>query len=303
MVYTKKNLPIERKSLFTDLKERKVFEKEQFGLMVFFDHHIPQGYKGNYIIFLESLKEVFFPKKQWIHRHIFQWKLQKAIEKAQKVYMLDGGSAMELNEQLNIPEEKIDQIPAFFPKYTTPGTQLQIDIKTKHNLRGDYLIYDSGNEIHNNFDRILKALKNLKEKGCILHLVILCDETIRDIDIRNTALEYRIADQILFLGNTSPELEQAYYTQSAGVVFSSIYESFPFQFLKAIHYQVAIFANNIPAHKNIMGEHIIYLDPLSIHNMADTLERAVKEKSRADYSTITTCYSSKQSASLLHKKI
>ena len=199
VIYTSKNLPLDRRSLLTDFKERKIFEKENFSLMLFFDQHIPFGYKGNYFVILESLKEVFFPKKQWFHRHIFQWKLKKAIEKSQKVLVLDGGSAMELNEQLNVSEEKIGQIPGFFPKYVLPGAQLNIDIKIKHNLRGEYLIYDSGNEIHNNFERILKALKNLKDKGIPLYLIILCDATTKDIDIRNTALEYQITDQILFL--------------------------------------------------------------------------------------------------------
>jgi len=106
---------------------------------------------------------------------------------------------MELNEQLNISEEKIAQIPGFFPTYKTPGMQLKVDIKAKHNIRGEYLIYDSGNEIHNNFERILKALKNLKEKGTLLTLIILCDDTTQDLDIRNMSLEYQISDQILFL--------------------------------------------------------------------------------------------------------
>ncbi len=303
IVYRKHNLPIDRHSLFTDLQERKIFEKEKFALMVFFDHHVPYGYKGDYIVLIESLKEVFFPKKKWIQRYIFQWKLKRAIEKALKVFVLDGGSAMELNEQLNISEEKIEQIPGFFPKYITPGTQLSIDIKAKHNLRGEYLIYDSGNEVHNNFDRILKTLKNLKEKGIILNIIILCDETTKDIDIRNTSLEYQISDQILFLGSGSPELEEAYYTQSLGVIFSSIYESFPFQFVKALHYKTRIFANNIPANKNVMGEHILYLDPLSIHHMADTIAASIGKKSHPHYEHISESYAAMISASCFQERL
>ena len=198
-IYTRKNLSLERKSFFTDFNEKKVFEKEKFALMLFFDQHVPVGYKGDFVVILESLKEVFFPKHQWLHRHIYAWKLKRVLAKAQKVYVLDTASAMELNEQLDISEEKIGVIPGFFPKYKTPGEQLQIDIKLKHNLRGDYLIYDSGNEVHNNFERILKALKILKEKGKFLYLIILCDETNRDIEVRNLTLQYQITDQIMFL--------------------------------------------------------------------------------------------------------
>jgi hypothetical protein len=298
-IYTSKTLPLKRRSLLTDIQERKVFEKEKFSLMIFFDEHVPVGYKGQYIVILESLKEVFFPKHEWLHRHLYAWKLKKTIAKAQKVYVLDGESAMELNEQLNISEEKIGIIPGFFPRYQSLGTQLEIDIKIKHNLRGDYLIYDSGNEVHNNFDRILKALKITKDKGKLLYLIILCDATSKDIDIRNTALEYGITQQILFIGSTSPELERAYYTQSKGVIFSSIYESFPLSFTKALSYGCHIFANNIPAHKTVMEETISYLDPLSVHTMSDTLFAIVEEKQQSDYSSLRKKYDPTLSAQKL----
>jgi len=80
IVYTDKNLTLKRNSLLDNTKAKKIFEKENFALMIFFDSALPHGYKGDYFLILESLKEVFFPKKQWLHRHIFQWRLTKAIE-------------------------------------------------------------------------------------------------------------------------------------------------------------------------------------------------------------------------------
>jgi len=200
MVYTKENLPLNRNSFLDDFKVKKIFEKQQFALMVFFDHHIPHGYNGEYIIVLENLKEVFFPKKKWIQRKIHSYKLSRAIAKAKKVLVLDGGSAMELNERLNIHEDKIEKIHGFFPEYKIPEElNLKLDIKAKHNLRSNYLIYDSGNEVHNNFERILKTLKKLKEKNSLLYLLVLCDATTKDLDIRKKVIEYGIADQTLFL--------------------------------------------------------------------------------------------------------
>jgi hypothetical protein len=78
--------------------------------MIFFDHHIPYGYKGDFVVLLESLKEVFFPKKQWFHRKFYSYKLKRAIEKSSQVITLDTGTALELNERLNVQEEKISRI-------------------------------------------------------------------------------------------------------------------------------------------------------------------------------------------------
>jgi glycosyltransferase involved in cell wall biosynthesis len=61
-----------------------------------------------------------------------------------------------------------------------------------------------------------------------------------------------MSDQMIFLGNIPKAEEIYYYSQSVGVIFSSIYESFPFQFTKAIAYNCPIYANNIPANISVM---------------------------------------------------
>lgn len=304
IVYRKTNLAGNRHSLFSERKTRKIFEKEQFHLMIFFDHHIPAWYTGRYIVLLESLKEVFFPKKRWIQRKIFSHKLKKAIAKSQKVLVLDSGSAMELNENLNIHEDKIAKIPWFFPKYSiTKDSPVAIDVKTKHNLRGEYLIYDSGNEMHNNFERILKTLHTLKQKDIHVYLLVLCEETTKDIDIRNKVLEYGISHQVLFLGTLPKDEEHFYYEQSSGVVFSSIYESFPFAFTKALAYNCPIFANDIPAHHSVMWDSIAYLDPLSIHNMCDVMSENIAKPQKINYSSLFKKFHATSSAQELHTLI
>lgn len=304
VVYTAKNLKLNRYSLLDDLKVKKLFEKENFALMIFFDHHIPHGYTWNYIVLLESLKEVFFPKKQWLHRKIYSYKLKRAIEKSQWVLTLDGGTALELNEGLNVVEDKIWKVPGFFPQYATESNSpIQIDVKSKHNLKGEYLIYDSGNEVHNNFERILKTIKLLQDSGVFIYIIILCDSTNKDLDIRGKVIEYGITEQILFLWEIPLSDEKSYYTQSLWVIFSSIYESFPFHFSKALAYNCHIFANEIPANKNVMWDAILYLDPLSIHNMRDCIEEFIKNPVNSDYKDILTAYSSNRSAIELSERV
>jgi len=297
VVYTKKNLPGKRWSLLQDIKAKKIFESENFALMIFFDYHIPHGYKWDYFVMTEHLKEVFFPKKRWIHRAIFKYKLKKALSHSAKALVLDWWTAMELNENLDISEETIRKIHGFFPHYKKPDwSALTIDIKAKHNLRWDYLIYDSGNELHNNFDRILKAFKKIQEKWVTLYLLVICESTTKDIDIRNKVLDYWVSGTTLFLWEVPSWEEHSYYTQSKGVIFSSIYESFPFHFSKAIAYKSTIFANDIPANRAVMWDTISYLDPLSIYNMCDTILESINSSKTAEYSNIESSLSPNLSA-------
>lgn len=302
VVYKKNNCKLNRYSLIDDCKAKKLFEAESFVLMVFFDHHIPHGYKWEYIVLLESLKEVFFPKKQWLHRKMYSYKLSKTIEKSKQVLTLDTGTALELNERLNIPEDKISRIHGFFPQYfIDSNSPIQIDVKTKHNLKGEYLIYDSGNEVHNNFERILKTIKLLKDSWIFLYIIILCDSTNSDLDIRSKVIQYNITENILFLWNVPKTDEKSYYGQSLWVIFSSIYESFPFHFSKALAYNCHIFANDIPANKDVMWDSISYLDPLSIHNIKDIIAEYMTNPINPDYSEISLEYSASHSSNELTK--
>lgn len=297
IVYRKSNLNLRRDAYIDTITAGKIFNKELFAFMVFFDHHVPRKYTGEYSIILEWLKEIFFPKKQWLHRKIHSFKLTKAIEKSKNVIALDGATALELNERLNIAENKIRKIHGFFPTYQILDTPVvHADIKTKHNLRGEYLIYDSGNELHNNFERILKTIKKLKDSWVIVYIIILCDATTKDLDIRWKVIEYDIANQVLFLGQVSKDIEHLYYQQSLGVIFSSIYESFPFQFVQALAYNCHIFANDIPANSQVMWESISYLDPLSIHNMRDVIVEYITQREKVDYSKALKGYSAHASA-------
>jgi len=213
--------------------------------------------------------------------------LKKSIERSALVWALDTGTAMELNENLNISEDKIFVLGWFFPRYNIPEkASFPIDIMTKHNLTGRYLIYDSWNEVHNNFERILKSIAKLKEKWEIVHLLVLCDDTTKDLDLRSKSIGYDLTSQVLFLGSPKSGEEAYYYEQSSGVIFSSIYESFPFQFTKALHYNCPIFANDILANMHVMKESIHYLDPLSIGKMSETILTHLRDPHETHYDEI-----------------
>lgn len=223
-----------------------------------------------------------------------------------KCICLDTHSPLELNEHLNISEESIGHIPGFFPKIHTQKDNLEIDVRLKHNFKNPYLIYDSGNEVHNNFERILRSLKKLKEAGTPLNLIISCESTSSDLDIREKVIEYGLTWDIVFLGRIEQKFEASYYEQSHGVIFASIYESFPFHFSKALHYKKTILANDIRANREALNSGIVYLDPLSVHAMTDTLrtQRAsTLDTTHANYTALHKKYTAKQTMVALLKHL
>lgn len=180
--------------------------------------------------------------------------MQSATDKAQKVLCFDQNTARELNEKINVKESIIEILPGFFPvaEETIDTSDIRLDIKAKHNIPGEYLIYDSGNAEHHNFERILKIFERLSKEGNTLSLIIISDEATKDIELRKQVLERGIEKRILFLGSVDENEEKYYYSQSVGVIFPGFYTSFPFHFWKAIIYDITVIASNLQSTKEIM---------------------------------------------------
>lgn len=266
-ILLKKQSSIVKKSL----QDKKIFQAENFHMMVFFWCSVPYGYKRPYIIIMESLKEIFFPRKEWLARKIYTFQLKNAVKNSFKILTLDKYSPLELNDHLNISEDKLADLSWFFPQFQKVESPLETDITLKHNLKSPYFLYDSENEIHNNFDIILKSLKHLKDTGTVINLLIISDTTTHDLDIRAKVIDLDLHTQVHFIGNTDEKLVGSYYKQALGVIFTSIYESFPFWLTKALAYKAQILANDIPAYRDVLWDTIIYISPYSHYKTSEVL--------------------------------
>lgn len=258
------------------------FKNERFSLMIFFNHEIPIFYKENFIIFVPSLKELFFNTKWFFEKWKYNLLMNISLKNCKKVICLDNSTSQELNEKLNIKEELIETITPFFltnsdTKKESP--KLNVDIKSKYNLKFEYLIYDGWNQPNSNLSKLFKAIIALKNKKIDINLLMLSDETISDIDLRQEIIDYNIQDRVFFIWNVKSSEEKSYYTQSLWIVFPSIYESFPFRLSKALNYNVPIIASKIPSIENTIWDSIIlFNDPISATNLIETLEKHLTNK-------------------------
>ena len=271
------------------ISEKNILQKYDFDLVIFFHHQVPLWYKGKYIMILPHLKEVFFPKLWWLEHSLYMYTLHRSLKHAQKAITLDTWTALELNERLNIPEINIAHIPGFFPEKKDEHTEqiIKIDIHAKHNLQGAYLLYDAPHEIHNNFERILKVLKNINtDTSSPLSIIICCEFTSKDLDLREKVIEYGISEYVIFLWEIPENEKSLYYNSSLWVIYSSIYESFPFHMSTALQEWSQIFVNDIGVFREVFGDTALYLDPLSVHSMTETLRKKLLEKTQVSYETV-----------------
>jgi len=270
-----------------DINVSKEFKKENFWLMVFFDHRVPLFYKEDFVVVIPSLKESFFMWKEFLQREIYSYYMKKTIARAKKIICFEKYTASELNERLNVKEEKIKIMKPFFDVLKQKHQEtIKIDIKAKHNLEYEYLIYNGGNGPNKNIEKLIKTLGKIKKSWKKIHLFMIWEETSKDTDIRDLVIASKLQDRVDFIANL-PEKESAfYYHQSKGVIFPTIYESFPFELKTAIKYWCPILASDIGPIKEFMWKDIDYFNPKSTHDMEDAINKFLKKKKKPDYKDI-----------------
>ena len=204
--FNTKNICVEivkykKKSFSEQFQFLKILLSAKHNLMIFFDAQMPLLYRGEYFLFINSLKEIYYQNfSSHFQKYISIFALEKAIKKAKKVLCFDQNTHDEIIERFNIIEKNIAIIPGFFPKMKKlqKSSEIPINIKAKHNIQNDFFIYSFGDGIEKNLDRLLKVMKNLN-KNHNLDLVILGDDVAKNISLRNKAIELEIQKHIHFL--------------------------------------------------------------------------------------------------------
>lgn len=280
--------------VFHDISFKKQLNSDKSHLYIFFDEHVPYGFKKDYMVLVPNLTEVFFPSHWGLRNMLYQRKLSYAIHHASQILCLDKNTARELNERLNISESKIAVIPGFFPdtSVTTPKTDLKIDIELKHGLEAPYFLYDVENTNSSNFERVLKIFQKIASWETPAHLLVISEAIAKEVQLRQKALDMWIEKQVLFIGEVDPTEQYYYYTQSSWVIFPSIYGSFPFDFQRAIAHKTPIIASDLKSTVSVTGESISYFNSRSTSEATEQIQDFLKKDSN-----IETLYTD------LHKKL
>jgi|GEM_PF-645024 len=250
----------------------KQLKSDSCDTVVTFEESFPIWYKERVFSFASSLEHIFYPdveKESFWKKHTRWWYLKKLLEKSQKIIAPTVATKKELNERLNIPEDKIEIITPFFTQ--VPHGQSMLDVKMKLGITGHYFVYDYPHQHNNNFKRTLQTLQEIRKKYQIF-LVVLGSENAANREARDQVRELGLDGVVYFVGQPSPEELKNYYTQSIGVWYPIAYDNFPTTLGYAFSYNVPILASNNAEIQTVFGNSILYFSPLSVGSMMQTIE-------------------------------
>lgn len=265
---------------------------DKLDIFISFEETRPLLYNKNVIQILASLEKILYPNpqentfwKKYSYLHI----MRSNVKKAKKILCYHQKIKTEINERLNTPEQNIVLIQPFF--YEISKSDFFVDIKLKHSLQWDYILYDAGVWNNHNLDRFLQSIKECN-KHQSLYVLFLWAQIGNDLEIRQKVIDLELMQRVIFVWNPIEKEKQNYYTQSLWVVYPLLYNIFPFSLSFAVKYNCPILASESEENKEIFGNEIEYFSPTSLQDMTKKMMKFIKTKRQPQYTKILNQYKS-----------
>lgn len=266
------------------------FKKEKFDLMIFFNEYKPLSYKEDYILLIPSLQRLFFgPYKNSITKYYYLRLLSSNLKNAKKIICFDKQTLSDLNERFNIEEEKIEMLKWFFlinNNDESNNNSSFIDIKNKYSIKWDYIIYDSLESSIKNLDKVLLAIKKMKDEKTMLNLIILWNDAWKNLEFRKMVLDYEISDLVFFVWEIEENEKINYYKQCVWLIYPNIYDTFPFELNKALIYKTPIIVSDLESIREATLNELDYFNALSNMDTLEALKSFLKKKKNPNYTKI-----------------
>lgn len=293
-IYEVKKLDTNAGTLMDQVAGLKFFNDENLDNIVFFSYLRPYFYKKRNTVIIEDLKDLLYPKDtSTLNKLKYNLSLKLSVINTTKIIGFSKDTKIWLNEKLNIREDKIEIINPFFIK--NRKNEDFLDIRMKYNIVNDYIIYPGiFNNQNKNITRLIETFARLNNTDNINIDLVFTDKSIANVvELREIILRNKIENKVKFLSDIKDEDLYFYYFESAGIIYPSLYESFPFELSDAIYFNKNIIASNIENLKNIFWESISYFHPMSINEIKMEIIKLKNNKKTPDYLEVLAKYDMK----------
>lgn len=259
----------------------KELRKNKFDIFINFDDIFPVFFVKNVFFVVFFLENMMYPDKEHLNlfkKYVYLFNLKYNLKNTHTFFCLTEKSKMEMNEKLNIKEDKIKILkPFFLDSYKSFGNHKNIFLT--HWIDWEYLIYNNWVWSNKNTDRLLQAFKKVSENKKIF-LFCLWKEISEDLDFRSKIIENNLQNKVIFTQEIQKDDLELYYKNSIWVIYPVLYEVFPFNLSDAVNYNVPILASDIDEIRNIFGDSISYFNPIFLDDMIEKLEDFVSKKDK-----------------------
>lgn len=152
--------------------------------------------------------------------------------------------------------------------------------KAKKYYNFPYILYVGNAYPHKNLEKLVKALKIIREKKDI-KLVLAGEDKYFYPRLGSFTKELRLADSVIFFGNANDEELVNLYSNALCLVFPSLMEGFGLPNFEAVACGILPVVSDIPIFREIWREKLVYFNPNSVENMAENIQLALQLSEQA----------------------
>jgi len=242
---------------------------------------LPQSYHAPAVVTAHDLTVYKFPElytsKQQSHLKIT---IPQAVKQAKKIIAVSYSTKKDLKEIFGLGDEKIKVIyhgldKRFFKK-STPAMIKKI--KTKFNIKNDYLLFLGTLESRKNIFRIIEAYERLRERisnsqfsisNCQLVLAGAPGWNFKEIEKRIAISKYK--NDIILPGYIEADDLDPLFEEAKIFVFPTLYEGFGLPVIEAMANGIPVITSNVSSLPEIAGENAILVDPLNVAEITQAM--------------------------------
>ena len=220
---------------------------------------------------------------EWFERKFALWYgalLPRLIGKVRAIITVSQFSKERLVRLTHVEPERVHVIsngvePCFRP--ADPKTVKQV--RTKFDLNNPYILFVGSLEPRKNLKILLEAWQLGGFDGATLAVVGASGHVFQKLQFDS------IPEGVRLLGRVEDDVLPVLYSGSAGFVYPSVYEGFGLPPLEAMACGCPVAVSDIPAHREVCGNTVMYFDPFSAQDLSSSLEWLLRLNgpSRASY--------------------
>jgi glycosyltransferase involved in cell wall biosynthesis len=241
----------------------------------------PSAHGQKLVVSVHDLAFEYFPglfPRSW--RLLYKTGLRAAIRRAHAIVTPSRNTAEDVLTRTQVDPEKLFVVPpaAGLP----PGDADPVEVLARLKIRTPFVLSVGTLEPRKNLVRLVRAYRRLAARG-LPHALVLAgplgwhhDSLMREIGLRGPG-------EIVLTGPMSDAELDALYRTAAVFAYPSLYEGFGLPVLEAMARGVPTVASNTSSVPEVYGDAAIGVDPRSVREIADALDRVLTNTELAEW--------------------
>jgi glycosyltransferase involved in cell wall biosynthesis len=222
-----------------------------------------------------------------LHYSYAHFMLGQAVRKSARVFTVSEASRADiLRFYPDADPERIQVVPnAIDPAILeTPSPEEMARVDERYQLRGRFVLYAGNIKPHKNLDRLIAAFGQLKQRPAHedVKLLIIGEDVARYGSLRRSMEAAGVRQDVRFFGFVPERTLAALYRRASVFAFPSLYEGFGLPPLEAMACGTPVVTSRISSLPEVTGGAALLVDPYSVDDIADGLERVLGDQTFAD---------------------